>query len=362
MPVTYAPFGCNCVPAYNAGADDFTAKPECIQWRTVNCGRPGYDWEYGSKTLTHLEQVTQGSFSGCNWSGLKANEVGKYSVERGCYIECAPGYTRSSFRPEYGCYLKPVDERDNFGQALLEGTKFAVVEGVQFYANPIGYSATKVAQAIQAGVEVGGGKVGIDLGGIFGGVASALGGLGSGSYLGALSGVGQIASAFVPQHAPQPVYAMPSYGIQPYSPPPVYQQQMPMQATPVGAFGVAGRAIATLTAPILAKIAVKLGLRARPSLTRAMDMVRKAAKLLTSPEAVAAALGITVGELATLITTSNARKRRRMNPANSKALRRAARRIKSFHRLCTHTDVLKNRSRRSAVSRCGTCKKAPCRC
>jgi hypothetical protein len=37
---------------------------------------------------------------------------------------------------------------------------------------------------------------------------------------------------------------------------------------------------------------------------------------------------------------------RRMNPANSKALRRAARRIKSFHRLCTHTDLIRtHRSR-----------------
>lgn len=204
--------------------------------------------------------------------------------------------------------------------------------------------------------------MGLDLGGIFGGVATALGGLSSGSYLTGLQGVGQIASSFLssptPSYAAMPSYSMPQYGIVPYS-----QPQAPMQAQPVGAFSVAGQAIARLTAPILAKIAVKLGLRARPSLTRAMDMVRKAAKLLTSPEAVAAALGITVAELATLITTSNARKRRRMNPANSKALRRAARRIKSFHRLCTHTDVLKSRGRRfSSKSACGTCKRSPCRC
>jgi len=38
---------------------------------------------------------------------------------------------------------------------------------------------------------------------------------------------------------------------------------------------------------------------------------------------------------------------RRMNPANSKALRRAARRIESFHRLCRHTDMLQTRRRRS---------------
>jgi len=38
---------------------------------------------------------------------------------------------------------------------------------------------------------------------------------------------------------------------------------------------------------------------------------------------------------------------RRMNPANSRALRRAARRIESFHRLCRHTDMLQSRRRRS---------------
>jgi len=42
---------------------------------------------------------------------------------------------------------------------------------------------------------------------------------------------------------------------------------------------------------------------------------------------------------------------RRMNPANSKALRRAQRRLKSFHRLCADSDVLKSR-RRSCAKKC----------
>lgn len=73
-------------------------------------------------------------------------------------------------------------------------------------------------------------------------------------------------------------------------------------------------------------------------------------------------LGLTAYE-ANLLTAwySVKRKRRRMNPANSKALRRAARRIQSFHRLCTHTDVLKMR-RRKTVGRCATCRSSPCRC
>jgi len=38
--------------------------------------------------------------------------------------------------------------------------------------------------------------------------------------------------------------------------------------------------------------------------------------------------------------------RRRMNPANAKALRRSVRRIESFHRLCKSTDIVKGRRRR----------------
>lgn len=218
--------------------------------------------------------------------------------------------------------------------------------------------ANQAYQALSAGGVI---NMGIDLGGIFGGVANIAGGLSSGNYLGALQGAAQVASTFT--QAASPTYAqMVSAPI--YSPPAVMAAPMVaqpvMSASPV--IAAAAGAIARVTAPILTKIAVKLGLRSRPSLTRAMTMIRKGAKLLTSPEALSAALGITVAELATLITASNSRKRRSMNPANSKALRRAARRIKSFHRLCTHTDVLRSRGRRSTGSRCGSCKKSPCRC
>lgn len=54
---------------------------------------------------------------------------------------------------------------------------------------------------------------------------------------------------------------------------------------------------------------------------------------------------------------------RRMNAANPRALHRAARRIKSFHKMCGTIDLLKSRGKRSS-SRflCGTCRKSPCRC
>jgi len=277
--------------------------------------------------------------------------------------ECAPG----SYAVGAKCVTNWADEF-NAGKYFTD-VGVGIAKGVAFLApalvgaGPLAAAAWAGSQFTTALQESGALKMGLDLGGIFGGLANVVGGFSSGNYLNALQGGLQIAgSSFTSPAAsfgPMPMYSPI------YSPPPVIQQ-MP-QAQPVMSVFPAGAAavtrLAAITAPILAKIAVKLGMRARPSLTRAMDLIRKSAKILTSPEAVAAALGISIAELAQLITASNARKRRRMNPANSKALRRAARRIKSFHRLCTHTDVLKGRGRsRSRAVACGSCKKSPCRC
>lgn len=76
-----------------------------------------------------------------------------------------------------------------------------------------------------------------------------------------------------------------------------------------------------------------------------------------------AGLGLTALESYMLTAWySQRRKGRRMNPANARALRRAARRIRSFHKLCTHTDLLKTRGRSRSVGRCGSCRKNPCSC
>jgi hypothetical protein len=282
--------------------------------------------------------------------------------------ECPPGthpsgvglHCAQDFRDEFkaGEYFKDV------GIGVAQVAALVASAGA---LTPVVAAANFASQVVQIYQATGAIKMGIDLGGIFGGVSGILGGISSGNYLGALQGATQLGGGIASAFAPTPSYATPVSYSPIYQPQqPVYQTPAPMpQAQPVGAFSVGAAAmtrLAAITAPILAKIAVKLGLRARPSLNRAMDLIRKGAKLLQSPEAVAAALGVTVAELATLITASNARKRRRMNPANSKALRRAARRIKSFHKLCTHTDVLKNRGRRSVGRSCGTCKKSPCRC
>ena len=278
--------------------------------------------------------------------------------------DCAPG----SYAVGAQCVKNWADEFDA-GKYFTE-VGVGIAKGVAFLApalvgaGPLAAAAWAGSQFTTALQEAGALKMGLDLGGIFGGLANVVGGFSSGNYLNALQGGLQIAGS---SFAPSPSFSapMPMYGPI-YSPPPAPVYSPPAQPV-MGTFPAGAAAmtrLAAITAPILAKIAVKLGLRARPSLTRAMDLIRKSAKILTSPEAVAAALGISIAELAQLITASNARKRRRMNPANSKALRRAARRIKSFHKLCTHTDVLRGRGRRSASPRvsCGTCKKSPCRC
>lgn len=350
----------NCIPAYCAGAH-WDSEADRLE-RSARCGKD-IPWEPCTRELSNLEQIQQGSFAGLNLSLLKPHEqlTVDPTSEAIFGIKCQEGFFRN-----YLGFCQPNFHSASFGEFISD-----VGQGLITHATIIGSAVASggTSIAISAATEIARGvqeqtHMGIDLGGIFGGVATTIGGLAGGNYLGALQGAAQLGTSFF-AHPSQPAYAaaMPSYGIAPYSPPMTYPSAPQPQAQPVGAFGVAGRAIAVMTAPILTKIAVKLGLRARPSLTRAMDMVRKAAKILTSPEAVATALGITVAELATLITTSNARKRRRMNPANSKALRRAARRIKSFHRLCTHTDVLRSRGRsRASVARCVTCRKSPCRC
>jgi len=59
-------------------------------------------------------------------------------------------------------------------------------------------------------------------------------------------------------------------------------------------------------------------------------------------------------------------KRRRMNVANTKALRRSVRRLRGFdrlsHRVSGQLARVGGTRRRSASRRCGTCRKSPCQC
>lgn len=71
----------------------------------------------------------------------------------------------------------------------------------------------------------------------------------------------------------------------------------------------------------------------------------------------AAALNELLGFMAT-------HKRRRMNVANTRALRRSMRRLKGFHRLAGRVEqqLARSGSRRRRSTRCGTCRKSPCVC
>lgn len=186
----------------------------------------------------------------------------------------------------------------------------------------------------------------LDLGSIFSTVGNLFGGVSANPYV---QGAGQILSSLAPAFTPAQ-----SYG-------PIYSPQVmqaPYPARPVMAMGPViasgASAIATMTAPILFRISQTLGRRV--SLAHAITIIRKMGKMLMNPAAIGTALGISLGELATLITAHSSKKSRRMNPANGKALRRAARRIKGFHKMCGTIDLLKSRSRRSPVRTVAACR------
>jgi hypothetical protein len=206
-------------------------------------------------------------------------------------------------------------------------------------------------------------KMALNLGGLIGGLGSIAGSLGGSIGNPYLQGIGSVAQAFGGAFTAPAVVAQTNYV--PYAPPMNYPAPTQPRATPVmsggQAIGYSARMVASITTPILYKIYSTIGKKV--SLQGSISIIRKMGKFLMSPEAIAVALGISVAELAQLITSASAKKRRTMNPANGKALRRAARRIKGFHRMCGTVDLLKSRGKRSSSrSSCGTCKKSPCRC
>lgn len=210
------------------------------------------------------------------------------------------------------------------------------------------------------------GKMGLNLSGLLGTAGQIIGGIntsGFGDVSKYIGGGLQIAgAAFAPQPAAQQVFGPPAPVVRVGTQAPVYPSQSQAMAMTGNMLGPTSVATAAMMAAkeILPKIAAALGRRGI-TLSKAIELARKLGKFFTSPEAIALYMGITVSELAQLITANSARKRRRMNPANAHALRRAARRIKSFHRLCSHTDLIRTRHR-SRGARCGTCRKSPCRC
>lgn len=102
---------------------------------------------------------------------------------------------------------------------------------------------------------------------------------------------------------------------------------------------------------ILQKIAINKLMTRIPSLESIVAVAKKAIPFI-GQAAVAAGLAITVEELATLLLAHATKKRRRMNPANAKALRRSVRRMEAFHKLCSRVDVLRSRRRSGGRKGC----------
>jgi hypothetical protein len=160
----------------------------------------------------------------------------------------------------------------------------------------------------------------------FGGPAGTIANIGSGFLSGFLPAQGPVAAQFPQSQFPQAT--------------------MTMAAAPI--IRGAASAVKSFVAPILAKMSIALGKNI--TLRAAMIIVRRLGKTLGSPTAVAAAIGLSLSELSSLLT-ANAIKGssgRKLNPGNVKALRRAHRRIKSFHKLCGDNDRLRAPRRRSS--------------
>lgn len=194
-----------------------------------------------------------------------------------------------------------------------------------------------------------------------GGILSKSPGLAANPYAAGLGSAFSVASAFIPQKKA----AMTTVA-----------RRLPVTPIrPGGNVSVLPRAVSGLTQEIFnagTKVLGRLGIPFKATagsfsaaLRRSLGSIASLARRTPAGTIVSilAGLGLTAIEANMLAAWFAQRKKgRRMNPANSRALRRAARRIRGFHKLCTHTDVLKTRGRSRSVGRCGSCRKSPCSC
>lgn len=184
----------------------------------------------------------------------------------------------------------------------------------------------------------GGGGEDVALGNVLGGIGGILGTVsGFGGPVGTVAQIGSgFLSGFLPAQGPMQSEQFP-------------QSQFPVATQTMAAVPSIGGALAAGLANILAKISVAVGRNV--SFRAAMIIVRRLWKTLQSPAAIATALGISVNELGHLLTVAATKgsSGRRMNAGNVKALRRAHRRIRSFHKLCGENDRLRSPRRRSTA-------------
>jgi hypothetical protein len=223
-------------------------------------------------------------------------------------------------------------------------------------------AAADIAQQVEQSART---NMALNLSGILGAAGQAISGINT-SGLGNISqilgaGLNIASSAFAPAPSATPY---PTYGP---APQPMMQTMAPAirAGTALAPMMVGtGSLIRQLTVPILNKMAATLG--KRYSLPGALTLIKKLGKIFSSPEAIALYVGISVSEMAQLITAQASRKRRTMNPANTKALRRSLRRLKSFDKLAARVSGQLSRGgrRRPARgrSRCNTCRQSPCSC
>jgi hypothetical protein len=252
------------------------------------------------------------------------------------------------------------------GASLIQGGLRTV--GNTALVDPINFNTFSPDEAkIVSRALTGGDPMAFNIGGLLGSVSSIFGG-GQNPIFSGISQVASLASNFFPTSAPQPqMLAGPVY-----SPPPQpMQQSQPVVQTGVPAVRSGGM----LTQEVFnagQKLLSRLGIPYRPTnssfssaLKRALGGLSSLARRTPAGTIVSllVGMGLAAQEANVLVGWHSIRRKgRRMNPANSRALKRAARRIKSFHKLCVHTDLIKTRRSSGGRSRCGSCKKSPCRC
>lgn len=177
----------------------------------------------------------------------------------------------------------------------------------------------------------GGQKMGLDLGGILKTVGGIFGG-NQNQYFNAISNVANTASQFIP--AKQPVQSLP----------------MPTPIPTMAAAAPAMRAVGAVVARGFFSKFPNLAVKIQKYRNMGMNVTR--GKLYSmmrrfGPEFLVTAGILTAVEINELALAGSGR--RRMNPGNTKALRRSMRRLESFHKLCVSADKLRRpRARRTA--------------
>jgi hypothetical protein len=176
------------------------------------------------------------------------------------------------------------------------------------------------------------------LGNVFGGNTTGI--------AGALGTIGNVGSSFL-STLTQPSANLPVIAGGPVAQP--VASRVPQLAGPI--MRSMGR-IGAMAANTLARMAGRMGRRSL-SLRQALSTIKRLGKFM-EPALIASALGVTTAELADLIFEGSRFPRRRMNAGNAKALRRAMRRLESFHKLCVRADVLRTRGRGRSRRPCAT--------